>query len=91
MNNNVRGHCGPVSWSKILSRVEWEAMLLPCIFGSASGYTDVIHSLFRLGPDDIHSRNGPYAWHTTPCVTFHYKLTFNWPVDKPTQQQQQQQ
>ena len=25
-----------------------------------------------LGPDDIRSRN---AWHTMPCVVFHYKLT----------------
>ena len=24
----------------------------------------VIHTQFRLGPDDIHSRNGPYASHT---------------------------
>ena len=34
--------------------------------------------------DVIHSRDGPYAWFTTPCVAFHYKLTFNWPAIKPT-------
>jgi len=36
--------------------------------GTRPGYPDVIHTLCRLGPGDIHSRNGPFAWHTTPCV-----------------------
>jgi len=47
---------------------------------------DVIHTIFKLGQDDIHSRDGvgvvrnavPYVSH------FHYRsrLTSNWPVVK---------
>ena len=51
---------------------------LSCVFVSrrrhrfSAGYSHVIHTLFRLAPGDIHSKNG---WHNTPCVAFHYKLT----------------
>jgi len=58
-------------------------MLTPALPALSGRYT--VHTLFRLGPDDIHSRNGSFAWHATPCVAFHYELTFNWPVGKPTQ------
>ena len=32
------------------------------MFRAERGYPDVTHTLFRLGPDDIH---GPYGWCTT--------------------------